>query len=74
MASNSGKFRTAILNLEFEYKLLFRLTVVDTPGFGDGLEGSDAWQVVTHSSQKFNQFNKIPDKKLDFIEPLKIIK
>ena len=53
---------------------MFRLTVVDTPGFGDGLEGSDAWQVVTHSSQKFNQFNKIPDKKLDFIEPLKIIK
>ena len=28
----------------------FRLTVVDTPGFGDGLEGSDAWQVEIHSS------------------------
>ena len=38
-------------------KKLFRLTVVDTPGFGDGLEGSDAWQVEIHSS-----VNKIPDK------------
>ena len=24
---------------------MFRLTIVDTPGFGDGLEGADAWQV-----------------------------
>ena len=28
----------------------FRLTIVDTPGFGDGLEGTDAWQVRLYLS------------------------
>ena len=31
-------------SLHLFYFLQLRLTVVDTPGFGDGLEGSGSWK------------------------------
>ena len=45
--------RSGLVLLLYLRSLLFRLTIVDTPGFGDGLEGADAWQVLTYNFHSF---------------------
>ena len=60
MCSRSSKRTTEIqkTTMEIEEKgVKLRLTVVDTPGFGDGLVGSDSWKVcVKYVDDQFATF------------------
>ena len=36
-----------------------RLTIVDTPGYGDGLKGADSWQTCVKSVRSANYFRVV---------------